>query len=342
MRPVFIGGTGRSGTTVLGRILSLHHDIFTIPFETRFIVDPYGLNDLFYSLTEGWDQYHGHEAVTRFSELMDELYPSRLRYLYKIAAWKLLTRIHVAPPKYHITMDGKWKDEPYFDFRVQPFSAIISRPRFFELVNDFMKKIVVGEYSGYWQGYGTKIAPKMKIAGSFDSEKIMKYARELVVGIFEAAAEKHGAEIIAEHTPTNLNHARFLSNLFPEGKLIHIYRDPRDVVSSYKHQSWGGNSARDAVPIINHTLKKWALDREALPQNSYMEISLEELVSSTRDTLMRLCDFMGLEFDNNMLKMDLSRSHAGRWKKDLSKEEIALVERELGWFMREKGYAFSK
>jgi len=43
-----------------------------------------------------------------------------------------------------------------------------------------------------------------------------------------------------------------------------------------------------------------------------------------------------------MLKMDLSKSHSGRWKRDLSKEEIELVERELGWFMKEKGYQFSE
>lgn len=44
--PIFIGGTGRSGTTITARILGSHSRIYMVPFEVRFIVDPDGLCDL--------------------------------------------------------------------------------------------------------------------------------------------------------------------------------------------------------------------------------------------------------------------------------------------------------
>jgi Sulfotransferase family len=44
--PVFVGGTGRSGTTILGRLLGLHSALAFVPNEMRFHVSRGGLTDL--------------------------------------------------------------------------------------------------------------------------------------------------------------------------------------------------------------------------------------------------------------------------------------------------------
>jgi hypothetical protein len=43
--PVFVGGTGRSGTTILARVLGQHANFSMVPVEARFIVDRHGLID---------------------------------------------------------------------------------------------------------------------------------------------------------------------------------------------------------------------------------------------------------------------------------------------------------
>jgi hypothetical protein len=45
--PIFVGGTGRSGTTILGQLVGAHTDVFRIvPTEVRFLTDRSGLLDL--------------------------------------------------------------------------------------------------------------------------------------------------------------------------------------------------------------------------------------------------------------------------------------------------------
>ena len=46
MDVVFVGGTGRSGTTVLGHLIGAHPDYAVIPSESKFITGPGGLCDL--------------------------------------------------------------------------------------------------------------------------------------------------------------------------------------------------------------------------------------------------------------------------------------------------------
>jgi hypothetical protein len=44
--PIFVGGTGRSGTTIVAKILGAHPAYHMIPFELRFLSDKGGLCDL--------------------------------------------------------------------------------------------------------------------------------------------------------------------------------------------------------------------------------------------------------------------------------------------------------
>lgn len=50
--PLFVGGTGRSGTTIVGELLGAHSDLALVPVELRFHVDAGGLADLCVGTTD--------------------------------------------------------------------------------------------------------------------------------------------------------------------------------------------------------------------------------------------------------------------------------------------------
>lgn len=70
MKRIFIGGTGRSGTTILQHVLSFHEQLYTVPIETKFIVQSDGLYSLVQHLTDDYSITDATIAIARFKTLM--------------------------------------------------------------------------------------------------------------------------------------------------------------------------------------------------------------------------------------------------------------------------------
>ena len=72
LKAIFIGGTGRSGTSILSKYLGTHSQIYQVPIETKFIADKDGVLDLYASLTSNFNIVQGKVAIHRFIKLMDK------------------------------------------------------------------------------------------------------------------------------------------------------------------------------------------------------------------------------------------------------------------------------
>ena len=110
-------------------------------------------------------------------------------------------------------------------------------------------------------------------------------------------------EVFLEKTP---NHARFIPEileLLPRSRVIHILRDPRDVVASMTAAShaWGASWApRDPRAAARVWVNDIGIVRKAsrgLPGWQFLEVRYEELHRAPVDVLRRCAEWLSLAWD---------------------------------------------
>jgi hypothetical protein len=193
-----------------------------------------------------------------------------------------------------------------------------------------------------------------------------------VSGIFDLHGEAHGKRLVGDKTPHYVRSIATLHGLWPQAKFVHLIRDGRDVCSSVlnwrKVAVRGGSVARftsfEAHPIA--TVAIWwewqvRLGREAgesLGPGLYHEVRYEDLVSEPARECESVCAFLGLPYDDQMLRFHEGRMREspGRdakktwqpvtpglrdWRSEMSEQAIAEFEAAAGGLLDELGYPCS-
>lgn len=131
---------------------------------------------------------------------------------------------------------------------------------------------------------------------------------------------------------------------FPEARIVHIVRDPRDVARSSVGMGFSGNSYFGVDHWIASEKSMQAL-RAANPDMAFLTIKNEDLVRSPEPTLTRVCAFLGVNYDPQMLTYpDHSTYDAPdpslveQWRRKMAPGEIGLIEGKVGEMLTERGY----
>ncbi len=196
--------------------------------------------------------------------------------------------------------------------------------------------------------------------------KPVPYA-SFVTGIFDLHGEAAGKRLVGDKTPAYVRSVPTLHDLWPGTRFVHIIRDGRDVLLSLKNWSKTGSAAgrfaswKEDPAATTGLWWKWNVrlgqeDGNSLGPKLYHEVRYEELVSEPEGTCADLCSFLGLPYDDAML-----RFHEGRektdpaldakkawrpvtaglraWESEMSAEDIERFEAAGGDLLDELGYA---
>ena len=174
-------------------------------------------------------------------------------------------------------------------------------------------------------------------------------ARDVLAALFESYAAATGSRIVGDKTPEYLTQVPLLTSFFPDAKLVHIVRDPRDYVVSMR-KAWGKSLPR-AAQRWKTWIRKFRQDAQHC-NAAVIELRYEDLVTAPRAALERVCIHVGVSFRDEMLSLDrpaenlgdtrgetsIVAANCGKWRRALREREVRRVERIAGVLMGELGY----
>ncbi|MDH3682720.1 MAG: sulfotransferase, partial [Acidimicrobiia bacterium] len=146
---------------------------------------------------------------------------------------------------------------------------------------------------------------------------------------------------------------------YPEGRVIHMVRDPRDRYASVSRRN-GGHLDR-----VGAATGRWLLSARAARRNAaaypdrYLRVRFEDLVAEPREVMEQVCQFVGVDFIPSMMEMGavpdlrdrggnssfgdgapgtISRNPVGRYRDVLDPTDIAFIQQVAGREMDRQGY----
>ncbi|HEX6654649.1 MAG TPA: sulfotransferase [Candidatus Limnocylindria bacterium] len=147
---------------------------------------------------------------------------------------------------------------------------------------------------------------------------------------------------------------------FPDARILHMIRDPRDryasVIKRWKQQARAGAGGATAAWLASVAL---AQENERRYAGRYRMLRYEDLASDPEATLRAVCAFIGEEYEPRMLLMEdaqdfrdtggnssygtrqpgrISTDSIGRFRSVLRSADIAFIQQRAGRVMRRLGY----
>ena len=174
------------------------------------------------------------------------------------------------------------------------------------------------------------------------------------------ASKKGNIKWIGDKDPRSVEFLPVIHRHFPEANVIHIIRDPRDVLVSKKKAAWSqGQSFFHHIFANRIQLKLGRRDGKRLFQERYFELSYESLIRAPEAELSNLCRYLRIPYNPCMLEFadsskdlvsqeemqwkketlgPLLKNNAEQWKKELNKWEIILTEQACSEAIDTIGY----
>jgi hypothetical protein len=124
-------------------------------------------------------------------------------------------------------------------------------------------------------------------------------------------------------------------------------RDGRDVCASWIKFAWVGNGYR-AGRDWAASMEEWRAAQKMIAPANRIELRFEDLINDVESQLERLCVFLGIPYDEAMLRYHehttyspIDPNQAGKWQKGLDRRNLRLFESAAADELVAQGYARS-
>lgn len=260
--PVFVGGTGRSGTTITGKLLGHHRDVgSTNPRELRFIASVGGLAD-------------AYAGACTPEQVIENL------------------RVH-------------WY------VRIKPSGT---RSGLYRRVNEEELAYLADTYVADF------------------AEDPYTASRRFAETIISSRTRRNPESRWVDTTPANARNADRVLALFPEGRVVHMMRDGRDVAASFVSKTFGPSEVFAALDAWRDRMTEAHEAEQRCPAGRVLRVDLDALSVTDREgTLSGLMAFLNLSDDPKLrswfdASIVASQANAGRWRKDYNEQTARTID----------------
>jgi hypothetical protein len=173
----------------------------------------------------------------------------------------------------------------------------------------------------------------------------------LFTSMLNVYADSSAKPYFGEKTPRHALYVKTLCEWFPDCTIIHLVRDPRAVVYSLTQVPFASRSA-----LVGATT--WCVYNDAAravsARGNYLLVKYEDLVTRTEEELHRVCDHIGLEFEEAMLQANpsgidprrlnrrayetMTAARVSLWREEFEPWQVSAIETAAGPLMGEFGY----
>ena len=179
----------------------------------------------------------------------------------------------------------------------------------------------------------------------------------IVDGLLGAWASTHGKPRWGEKTPQHTLRWRTILAGFPNAQVIHLIRDGRDVMLSYKAAFFG---PKHVYPLAIRWQQYLAAAEEArafLGKKAFLQVRYEDLLAAPEEELKRICTFLGEKFAPEMLafyqdcstarrdqrnarnlRSPVMTGNTGKWRTQMTKRELRIFEAVAGISLARHAY----
>lgn len=113
-------------------------------------------------------------------------------------------------------------------------------------------------------------------------------------------AKNQNKQIWGEKTPYHLHFIPLIMQYFPNSKIVHLIRDPRDFSLSIRSVPWyQGNVLNHAITWRNNMVLAARYYRRY--PTSLLEVRYEDLLADPEKTLIDVCNFLEVSFEPQMI-----------------------------------------
>lgn len=216
--------------------------------------------------------------------------------------------------------------------------------------NDLVN-VIIGEFEAYpeFHTWGIQLINAKKNARNLPLKK--QTLSNIINEIYKDYSFQKNKKILrwGDKTPVNLRFIDKLVQVFPDAKYIYMKRGTNDAIASaLKNDIYKG--LHQAIEYYNICEKKINFLRNRLDHNQLLEIEYENLVRHPETTLVKVCDFLEIDFKSKMLEFwktkaelgdvgihkhhenignPLSTNSIGKWKLSLNTDQIQEIEKRI-------------